>query len=195
MGLARAGFDVTGVDIEPHPRYPFRFVLGDALDVPLDGFDLIWASPPCQRYTVFARNTGTAARHPDLVPRVRRRLVEQGTPYIIENVPGAPLRSPLLLCGSMFGLGVRRHRLFETSFSIGLTLTCNHERAAVPVYGHGTPQHQRRSWGRNVSIEEKRDAMGIDWMNRDELSEAIPPAYSQWIAERFLEGRRARDTA
>jgi DNA (cytosine-5)-methyltransferase 1 len=119
MGLHRAGFDVTGVDIRPQPRYPFRFVRGDALAPPvrLGDFDLIWASPPCQAYV----RSGTIAkdgRHPDLIESVRSMLCAGGVPWIIENVPGAPLRADLVLCGTMFGLGVRRHRWFEASPSV-----------------------------------------------------------------------------
>jgi hypothetical protein len=191
MGLHRAGFEVVGVDIKPQPRYPFEHHVADALTFPLDGFDLIWASPPCQRYSMYARNMGTAHNHPDLVVPVRARLEASGVPFIIENVPGAPLRADVILCGSMFGLAVRRHRLFECSFLVGLApAACDHSRPAIPVYGHGTPQWYRMRRG-NIGLAEKRAAMGdIDWMNRDELSQAIPPAYSEWLARRFLEARR-----
>jgi hypothetical protein len=191
MGLHRAGFEVVGVDIKPQPRYPFEHHVADALTFPLDGFDLIWASPPCQRYSMYARNMGTAHNHPDLVVPVRARLEASGVPFIIENVPGAPLRADVILCGSMFGLAVRRHRLFECSFLVGLApAACDHSRPAIPVYGHGTPQWYRMRCG-NIGLAEKRAAMGdIDWMNRDELSQAIPPAYSEWLARRFLEARR-----
>jgi DNA (cytosine-5)-methyltransferase 1 len=187
MGLSRAGFDVTGVDICPQPRYPFVFVQADALTFPLGGYRLIWASPPCQHYSLFSRNLGTSNEHPDLIPLVRERLRGAGTTYIIENVEGAPLLNPTMLCGTMFGMKLIRHRLFETSFQIAsLTHPCNHRGDEVPVYGKGTPQYYRKKWGRNIGIAEKRAAMRIDWMTRDELTEAIPPAYSQWLAERAL---------
>lgn len=140
MGLHRAGFDVTGVDHALQPRYPFAFIQSDALMVPLDGFDLIWASPPCQRYSMYSRNVGTAENHPDLIEPIRERLKASGTPSIIENVEGAPLMASVILCGSMFGLGVRRHRLFECSFQIGRMLPpCDHRIPAIPVFGNGTP--------------------------------------------------------
>lgn len=182
VGLSRAGFDVVGVDIEEQPRFPFDFVCADACLYPLDGFDLIWASPPCQRYSMYSRNTGTSERHPDLVATIRDRLRAQRAPWIIENVVGAPLRDPTMLCGTMFGLRLLRHRLFETSFAIpSLLPPCAHRGDEIPVYGHGTPQWHRERVG-NIGIDAKRAAMGIDWMNRDELSNAIPPVYSQWVA-------------
>ena len=193
MGLCRAGWSPRGVDIEQQDRYPFDFTRADALDVTIDPrrYGLVWASPPCQAYSMYSRNTGTAGRHPDLVARVREKLSASGVPYVIENVLGAPIRADVLLCGTMFGLGVRRHRIFELSFPApALTLACNHARDAIPVFGHGTPQWHRRKWGRNISIVEKRAAMGIDWMNRDELSEAIPPAFGEWIGRLALESLR-----
>lgn len=135
MGLHRAGFDVTGVDIRKQRRYPFRFVHADALDFPLEGYDFIWASPPCQAFTSL-RHMPTAREHPNLIPETRARLVASSIPYCIENVEGAPLGESgylIMLCGTMFGLGtsdgraeLRRHRLFETSFSIPLRPACQH---------------------------------------------------------------------
>jgi len=210
MGLHRAGFEVVGVDIEPQPRYPFEHHVADALTFPLDGFDLIWASPPCQAFCAYKRR-GNMRPALNLIPQTRERLMDSGIPYIIENVVGAPLIDATMLCGSMFGLAVRRHRLFETSFPTGLTPPCNHSGVAIPVYGHGAPQWFRERWAngypaatnrtnlrntveigvRRIDVETQRIAMGIDWMNRDELSQAIPPAYSEWLARRFLEQRRA----
>ena len=99
MGLHRVGFDVTGVDINPQPRYPFRFVQGDALAQDLTGFDFVWASPPCQRYTMAQNAAKNAHNHPDLVGPVRDMLTAWGGPWIIENVVGAPLRNPVQVCG------------------------------------------------------------------------------------------------
>jgi DNA (cytosine-5)-methyltransferase 1 len=187
-GLQRAGFHVTGVDLVASPRYcGDAFIHGDTLGVPIDGYDFVWASPPCQRFSIYSRNMGTADQHPDLIDPIRQRLAATGAATCIENVPGAPIRADLLLCGSMFGLAVVRHRRFELNFPAGLALSCAHTGVAIPVFGHGTPQWHRRRFGRNISIEEKQSAMGIDWMNRDELSQAIPPAYSEWIGRRALE--------
>lgn len=122
MGLHRAfpGAEIVGVDIEPQPHYPFTFVLGDALIYSLEWFDLIWASPPCQAYT----NQGRNGKHPKLIAKTRERI--DSHPYIIENVVGAPLRNPVMLCSSMFDLGVRRHRNFETNFDVFVDRDCSH---------------------------------------------------------------------
>ena len=186
-GLQLAGFHVTGVDIKPRARYVGdAFIEGDALLVELDGYDLVWASPPCQRYTMYARNLGTAHRHPDLVGPIRERLLSCGSDFIIENVPGAPLRADVVLCGSMFGLNIIRHRLFEITFPVGLVPQCRHTGLEIPVYGNGTPQWHRERLGRNVHVAEQRVAMGIDWMTRDGLVESIPPAYSEFLGRAAL---------
>lgn len=183
MGLSRAGFDVVGVDIEPQPNYPFQFVLADALSVDLRGYDFIWASPPCQKYT----NQGKSRPHPELIEPIRLRLVASGVQYCIENVIGAPLISPVILCGSMFGLGVRRHRKFEASFPIIPPSACCHKDQDIRAY-YG-------EWGREAyraktpggkdtlrgTIDRAPKDMGIDWMTWRELTQAIPPAYSELI--------------
>ncbi len=215
MGLHRAGFDVTGIDLSPQPQYPFRFIQADALAPPvrLSDFDLICASPPCQAYTAMqALNTrGPKREHPRLVEPVREMLKASGVPYCIENVPGAPMRDPIMLCGSMFGLRVRRHRLFECSFPL-LTPPCQHDAMSpVPVWGDGRPSRQEARRARRAiavngdhpqqpgtgtvnrarTTQEGRDAMGIDWMDWRPLTQAIPPAYSEFIAKQFLAQHRA----
>lgn len=189
MGLHRAGFDVTGIDIEPQKHYPFKFIQGDALKASLKGYDLIWASPPCQAYTQAAlgqRNAGKV--YPDLMAPTRARLQSSKTPFIIENTPGAPMRVDIVLCGSMFGLRLIRHRWFECSFPVfELFQSCVHHPNPIVACGHGTPTWIRtRNGGKCYTIKEVRDAMGIDWMNRNELSQAIPPAYSEFLAKKFL---------
>ena len=189
MGLHRAGFEVTGVDNRPQPRYPFTFHQADALTYPLDGFDFIWASPPCQAHTSM-KTMHNAKAHLDLIPETRARLKASGIPYVIENVVGAPIDG-FTLCGTMFGLGVdgaelRRHRLFEASFSI-LAPRCQHtRRPTIGIYGGHVRNRQRRegSASRGVqdfTIAQGHAAMGIDWMTLGELSQAIPPAYSEFI--------------
>ena len=117
MGLHRAGFNVVGVDIDPQPRYPFEFYQADAVTFPLDGFDFIWASPPCQRFCALATREDLSG-YPDLVDPIRQRLTAAGVPWCIENVVGAPIRKDLILCGAMFGLRSYRHRHFELNFGV-----------------------------------------------------------------------------
>ncbi|KKN25152.1 hypothetical protein LCGC14_0887610 [marine sediment metagenome] len=179
MGYHRAGFRVVGVDIEPQPRYPFEFILADAMTFPLGGFDFIHASPPCQAFTVARVIHGR--EHPDLLSPIRERLRQQPTPWVIENVPGAPMRSDLILCGSMFGEPrLRRHRLFEfwePPPNLQPPCPCNHGKQTISVFGHGGHIYH--------GVAEWREVMGIDWMTRDELAQAIPPAYTEWIGRRL----------
>jgi DNA (cytosine-5)-methyltransferase 1 len=187
-GLQQAGFHVTGVDIKPQPRYcGDAFVQADAMTFPLDGYDLIWASPPCQAYV--QRNKNLDTRHPRLIEPIRERLAATGTPYIIENVEGAPLIAPTLLCGTMFGLRVRRHRLFETPFMTILTSPCHHWGTVAAgdfagVYAFGGKGHRHGKGQRDPRAAhgpDWADAMGIDWMSRAEITQAIPPAYSAYL--------------
>lgn len=188
MGLHRAGFDVTGVDIKPQPRYPFKFIQADALEYPLEGFDFIWASPPCQRYTMAQNAAKNAHAHPDLIPPIRERLQKTMLPYVIENVVGAPLKNPALLCGLSFATKVRRHRLFECSFGI-LTPPCQCSgQDYFVIFGHECRNRRHgEPAGRKNRIAIGREAMGINWMTRGELSEAIPPAYSEFIGKQAME--------
>ena len=189
MGLHRAGFDVTGVDLAPQPRYPFRFIQADALTYPLEGFDLIWASPPCQGYTQLGSQDG---RHPRLIDPIRERLAASGSPYVIENVVGAPLRNPVQLCGSMFGLNVRRHRRFETTWPVS-SPPCRHGGTIRAYYGKPGAlvwQGKRHAIYRGT-VEQAPADMGIDWMTWNELREAIPPAYSEFLARALLRQRAA----
>jgi DNA (cytosine-5)-methyltransferase 1 len=229
MGYHRAGFDVVGVDIKPQPHYPFEFHQSDALEYVAEHgheFDAIHASPPCQAFTAL-KSMWNAKPHPDLVDPTRQLLIASGKPYVIENVPGAPLIEAWMLCGTMFGLGtgeaeLRRHRLFETTFAM-LVPPCSHYQrhlvigvygghgrdhrrtrpATVGVYGDGNGRDYRRqpatvgvygsAGGASVrdgtqqfSTAERAEAMGIDWMTGNELSQAIPPAYTEFIGEYLL---------
>ncbi len=187
VGYSRAGFDVVGVDIKPQPHYPFEFVWADALDLcDWSEFDAIHASPPCQAYSVAVTEK---AGWPDLLPQTRELLERTGLPWVIENVPGAPMRADFMLCGSMFGLpGLRRHRLFETSWhGFALAPPCRHDDDNVCVAGHGPDQHSPFRYNRPGWEDRKRAAMGIDWMTRDEISQAIPPAYTEFIGRQLLE--------
>lgn len=191
MGYHRAGYEVTGVDIAPQKNYPFEFIQSDALEYLRDHwkeYDVIHASPPCQKNSTMTKGLwkDRLESHPELIAPTRHMLVQTGKPYIIENVPGAPLFSPTVLCGSMFSfLKVRRHRLFETSFSV-IAPTCNHaaQSHVVAVYGHSGGSSKRDGL-KFDGVKEWKEAMGIDWMTGAELAEAIPPAYTEYIA-RFI---------
>ena len=201
-GLQRAGFHVTGVDIKPQPRYcGDAFVQADALKYAadpllIDEFDFIWASPPCQAYcgmTQINKAKGIIKDHPRLVEPVRDMLRAAGAPYCIENVPGAPLIDPVMLCGSMFKLKVWRHRLFECNFPM-FTPQCRHALAKNPiaVYGDHPLQPGDKTYrvNRARNLAEGADAMGIDWMDWRTLTQSIPPAYSEFIARAWLAQRQ-----
>lgn len=179
MGLHQAGFDVTGVDIAPQPKYPFRFIQANAMTFPLEGFDFIWASPPCQRFSDAQRLMGN--EHPDLLTPIRDRLLVRGGLWCIENVPGAPLRKPVMLCGQMFGLHLYRHRLFETSFPVEQPWHSPHIHPQVKMGRRPKAGEIIQVVGHFTDVAGAREAMDIDWMGQNELREAIPPAYSKFI--------------
>jgi DNA (cytosine-5)-methyltransferase 1 len=199
MGYHRAGFEVVGVDIKPQPRYPFTFIQADALEYCREHgreYDAIHASPPCQAYSA-ANNIHGRTDHPDLIDATREALMAAGRPYVIENVPGAPLRDPALVCGLSLGLNVKRHRLFESSGLLLLGTPCgDHAGDWLCVFGNscrgrchvsgrakgGGPRCLRPT----LPTDRCRDAMRIEWMNRNELSQAIPPAYTEYIGRQLI---------
>jgi DNA (cytosine-5)-methyltransferase 1 len=195
-GLQRAGFHVTGIDLRYSPRYcGDDFIRTDAIAFLeqnfLMEFDFIWASPPCQRYTCL-RSVFDSSKYPDLIPDTRKWLVVRDRPFVIENVVGAPLRRDLTLCAAPFGLRSYRYRIFECSFPVKQP---DHPKHTVPV--NRRKKNRRGHWDAGGFVTVVGDigsyvgpeAMGIDWMTGNELSQAIPPAYSQYIAEQFLAQR------
>lgn len=208
MGYNRAGFDVVGVDIVPRPNYPFEFIQAD-WEEPLAFLPGLWerqgipyavhASPPCQRYSSMTKKWDRQDEHPDLVEPVQyalRALSDEGdvVPYVIENVPQAPLDDPVTLCGSMFGLEatfegrlyqLRRHRIFESNIFFLPPAVCDHKGQPLPVYGHAGGRSKRDGL-RFPDTATWKTGMGIDWMRGDELAEAIPPAYTEYIGERLM---------
>jgi DNA (cytosine-5)-methyltransferase 1 len=200
-GYVQAGFEVVGVDIQPQPHYPFAFVQADALAFldheDLSGFAVIHASPECKAYTNC--NLSPRENYQKLISQVRARLIASGKPYIIENVRGATkqneLHASLMLCASMFGLPMQRHRYFESNAWLYPPLPCDHRKATIAVYGHsvwdsarpGTQRRDGRARPDSVSIEVGRAAMQCPWMNIEELAEAIPPAYTRWIGTQLLD--------
>jgi DNA (cytosine-5)-methyltransferase 1 len=192
VGYHRAGFEVVGVDINPQPNYPFEFHQADAMTFPLDGFDAIHASPPCQAYSRTGKLRGND--HPDLVAETRERLTAAGLPYVIENVEGAPLIDPITIEGQMFPeLRTSRPRLFETNWPI--------TQPTLPPRPRHTKMGRKVKPGEFMHVvgnfngaDDGRKAMGIDWMTRKELAQAIPPAYTELIGRQLvahLEGESA----
>lgn len=189
MGYHRAGFDVTGVDIKPMPRYPFAFIQADALEYCREHgheYDAIHASPPCQAYSSLkARHP--EKEHPDLVAPTRDLLVSIGVPWVIENVMPAPFQSGIVLCGEMFGLRTARHRRFESSVYM-------FQPEHIPHSAKTSTRKRKACWdaGLHVSVTGNVGtyvgslAMGIDWMTAAELSQAIPPAYTEYIGRELL---------
>ena len=189
-GYARAGFEVTGIDLKHGKRYPHKYIRGDVMLLTpeyLAEFDVIHASPPCQTYSItqHLRNAqGKTTSKLDLLEPVRDLLIASGKPYIIENVKGAPLLNPVQLCGSSFGLGVRRHRLFESNLPLEGSI-CKHTIRPVGVYGSLNDEIPKG--GKTAeTIGQARDAMGIQWALWGELVEAIPPAYTEFIGRQIV---------
>jgi DNA (cytosine-5)-methyltransferase 1 len=190
-GYADAGFDVTGVDIAPQPRYPYRFVQADALAYVLEHghrFDVIHASPPCQHDSDCQRLRGNT--HPDLIAPTRTALNATGRPWVIENVGGAvpKLREPVMLCGGMFALATYRHRFFETGGGLHLTQP-HHPVHTVPQAKMGRPippGHYGQFVGNFSGVDHARQVLGVPWMNRDGIRECIPPAYTEHIGRAAL---------
>ncbi len=194
-GLQRAGFHVTGIDIKRQPRYcGDAFIQGDATKPPVDlsVFDFIWASPPCQRYTMAQNAAKNAAAHPDLIPGMRELLYAAGIPWVMENVVGAPLQNPATVCGLALGLNVKRHRLFESPLFLFSTQCPSHDQDYFVIFGHEVRNRRTgAAAGRKNKIAAGRKAMGIDWMNRGELSESIPPAYAEYIGRQIMQSLSA----
>lgn len=192
-GYADAGFEVVGVDINPQPNYPFEFHQADALSFPLEGFDAIHASPPCQASSALTKGTNRGREYPQLIPATRDRLHATGMPYVLENVQGSDLRRDLTLCGEMFGLAVIRHRYFELGrWTMAAPAHVPHRGRVAgmrhgewftgpyfAVYGDG---------GGKGTVAQWQAAMGIDWTNvRREIAEAIPPAYTRFVGAQLFD--------
>lgn len=204
VGYAQAGFEVVGVDIAPQPHYPYEFYQADALTFPLEGFDVIHASPPCQEYSQsrFIRNATQKNFHiaPKLIADIRKRLESSRLPWIIENVAFSDLPDAVHLCGSMFGLPIRRHRWFSSSHLLFAPGPCRHTPEIIccvgnKVRGYGTLRTEHRYLRGNgtttrreayLPLASGKAAMQIDWMSMRELSQAIPPAYTAWIGAQLM---------
>lgn len=210
VGFWRAGLAPEGVDVIDQPRFPFRFRQADALAVLADRaylrrFDAIHASPPCQEHSILQSDADTGWMLTATLELLRR----QRLPWVVENVATAPLATAptlfgaqgVMLCGSMFGLGtldpprqLRRHRLFESSFPIPQP-QCAHRGYAIGVYGQGSwnnnnwagrPENKPHRGGNQGNAAENAEAMGVDWMTRDAIAQAVPPAYTEHIGAALL---------
>lgn len=204
VGYQKAGFDVTGVDVKSHPDYPYTLIVADVLEFISqdnwhDGYDVIHASPPCPRYSSITHVSGNPEDHPDLVPVMIEVLTATEKPWVIENVMGAPMPGSVIVCGSSFGLRVRRHRQFLSNMTLKSSV-CDHKSQgrAIGVYGNQTGSYESqlarykrigRDYGlRAESVADAQNAMGIDWMTKwDDLTDAIPPAYTQFIGEQLCD--------
>lgn len=185
-GYQRAGFRVVGVDKDPQPRYcGDDFIQADAFDYLAKNwwkFDAIHASPPCQRYSMMTRCTGNQDNHPDHIAKLRAWLQFYNKPYVIENVPRSPLKKPVELCGLMFGFMLYRHRHFETNFKVKTPMHPYHKYKAVEP-GKWEPGLVMSVVGNCSPVSHAREIMDIDWMVADELSQAIPPYYTEHIGD------------
>ncbi len=199
MGYARCGFKVIGIDNIDHKKsYShvgnfYQMDWSEGLDKFGKEANFIHASPPCQLYSLSTQQwRAKGYKYPDLIPDVREALTQTGLPYVLENVPQASLRRDAVLCGSMFGLsiqhrgytfGLRRHRVFEANFSLPPAPSCDHSLPSCPVFGHSPSGSFYKKYGGGVPVHKCRELMGISWMTGAELSESIPPVYTEWIAE------------
>ena len=193
VGYHRAGFEVVGVDKYIMKNYPFEFIQADALDLLDDldfcrSFDVIHASPVCKKYSSITRTAKTQELHPDSISEIREKLRKIGKPYVIENVPTAPLKNYVMLCGTMFGLNVIRHRHFECWPEVYFPpAACNHYKTVVK---HGRPPDREKNFhgvtGHFSDVEFARKSMGISWMGQAGLSQAIPPDYTEYIGQQML---------
>jgi len=191
MGYHRAGFEVVGVDIKPQKNYPFEFIQADAMRLPfkmLGQFDAIHASPPCQKFSILIRGFRKGdTEAPDLIDPMRQLLNSTGLPWIMENVTGAPLINPIIICGSSLGLELWRHRLFELHGFYMLSLQCRHDLVAHPwgVYSRGAGGRIKQI--RRANSDQARIVMGMPWARQQEIGQAIPPAYTEFIGKQLME--------
>ena len=189
VGYHRAGFEVVGVDIKPQKNYPFAFHQRDALDYLAEhgrDYDVIHASPPCRNHTLYATQWGADPGTGWLLKATYVALRHGSVPWVLENVVGAEMPGSIMLCGSMFGLGVRRHRLFSASIPLP-QMECDHKSqgSVITVTGHSGGRSTRRGDVNRAPAEDWAEAMDTPWMSTREMAQAIPPAFTQWIGKQF----------
>lgn len=189
-GYHDAGFEVTGIDINPQPKYPFEFIQADAIEYLINNhhkFDVIHASPPCQNNTKSTKVHKAAGKvYECFIERVRNELIKIGKPFVIENTMDAPLIEPVTLCGSMFGLKTYRHRLFESNFKINVPVHPVHVAKNTKMGRKPVDGEFIQVVGHFSGVKFAQKAMGIDWLGQKELAQAIPPAYSEFIGKQII---------
>lgn len=189
-GYQQAGFDVTGVDINPQPKHKGNFIQADAIQYLISYghlYDVIHASPPCQAYSIAAmqfRNQGK--QYPDLIQTTRHYLIQSGKPYIIENVPNSPLLNPIILCGTMFDIRTYRHRLFESNLYIEQPHHPQHIHPNTPMGRKPKPNEFIQYVGHFSGVKEVQEMTGLTWLGQKELAQSIPPQYTKYIGEYIL---------
>lgn len=187
VGYHRAGFEVVGVDIVHQKHYPFEFHQADAMTYPLEGFDAIHASPPCQKFSILTRGFRKGnTKAEDLIAAVRQRLRKTGRPWIMENVNGAPLITPVTICGSAIGLDLWRHRLFELGEFYFLSPECRHELVTEPWGVYSGAAGGRITQKRLANANQARQVMEMPWATQKEIGQAVPPAYCEFIGKQLM---------
>lgn len=190
FGYEQAGFDVTGIDIEPQPKYRGKFIQADAIEylkANWQNFDAVHASPPCQKHSMASMQFRLAGKeYADLIAQTRKALIETGLPYIIENVPGSPLNNPVELCGAMFGLRTYRHRLFESNFEISVPEHPKHKAKNAKMGRRAKPDEFIQYVGHFSGVKEVGEMTGLTWLGQYELAQSIPPAYTKFIGEQLI---------
>lgn len=196
-GYYLAGFEVVGVDLMPQKHYPFEFHQADAMKFSLDDFDAIHASPPCQDYSV-THTRNPHLTYPRLLEAMRERLMASRTPWILENVVGAPMWHGVKLCGSMFGLPIQRHRLFDSSHLLYAPGPCRHRGLCLDITGEKV-RHWRarnakgfRTESVHLGVDTGRAAMGMPWATLHGICEAIPPVYTEWLGRQLMHAIEAK---
>jgi len=201
-GYAAAGFEVVGIDRDPQPNYPYKFIQADLRDLApqwiAENFDAVAGSPPCWQHSVLRHRTGR--EYEDFISDTRALFEASGLPYVIENVEGAPLKDPLVLCGTQFPgrLRVKRHRLFESNIELAAPMP--HPRGKHPL--HFTHDKRKAHYGQldewtafvsvngggNCSKAAALDAMGVRDrpLTKDELNQGVPPVYTEHIGRQLM---------
>lgn len=189
-GYEQAGFNVTGVDIKPQPKYQGKFIQADAIDylkAHFQEYDVVHASPPCQAYSMASMQFRKAGKaYVDLIEVTRRELIKTGKPYIIENVSGSPLKNPIELCGLMFGMRTYRHRLFESNIEIKTPPHPKHTAQNAKMGRKPKDGEFIQYVGHFSGVGLVQEMTGLYWLGQSELAQSIPPQYTKFIGDLII---------